>query len=420
MNTRLILARNIDLVLAAAWAVVTTAVVLLVPSLGPARVVLGLPFVLFLPGYVLVAALYPRWSELEAIERVGLSFGLSLAVVPFVGLALNYSPWGVRLDPVLGSLALFVVAGAAAATYRRQTLLPEEALVVAARPSLPPWPRIGWASAALALIVVISMAGIGAAAYFVGTSRGNPERFTEFYVLGPGGRADGYPATLELGQGLTVTLGIVSHEGRSATYRLEARIDGRSVDSMDGLTLGPGQRWEKTVTLVPNRVGKSQKVDFGLYKDGANGVYRNVHLWLDVESAPSQAAVGEGPPQVEALATPHPTATPPLAPPPLRAGPGGLVYVVEPGSTLTEIGERFDLSPEAIAAANGMPEPGPIVAGQELAIPGTTYVVQAGDTLTTIAAAFGVSPAVIMEANGIGDPSALYAGQEVAIPGASP
>ena len=96
---------------------------------------------------------------------------------------------GTAKGTVLRLLAEVGVAGAAVATYRRQTLLPEEALVVAARPSLPPWPRIGWASAALALIVVISMAGIGVAAYFVGTSRGNPERFTEFYVLGPGGQA---------------------------------------------------------------------------------------------------------------------------------------------------------------------------------------------------------------------------------------
>jgi LysM repeat protein len=84
------------------------------------------------------------------------------------------------------------------------------------------------------------------------------------------------------------------------------------------------------------------------------------------------------------------------------------------------VGERFGVSPEAIAAANGMPEPGPILDGQELIIPGTTYIVQAGDTLTSIAAAFGVTPAAIMEATGIADASTIYAGREVAIPGAAP
>jgi LysM repeat protein len=67
-----------------------------------------------------------------------------------------------------------------------------------------------------------------------------------------------------------------------------------------------------------------------------------------------------------------------------------------------------------------MPEPGPILDGEELVIPGITYIVQAGDTLTSIATAFGVTPAAIMEANGIADASTIYAGREVTIPGATP
>ena len=43
-------------------------------------------FVLFLP-YMLMAALYPKGEEMESLERVG--SGLSLALVPLVGLLLN-------------------------------------------------------------------------------------------------------------------------------------------------------------------------------------------------------------------------------------------------------------------------------------------------------------------------------------------
>ena len=73
------------------------------------RIILGLPFVLFFPGYTLVAALFPRRSPLDSIERVGLSFGLSIAVVPLIGLILNYTPWGIRLYPVLVSLVIFIL-----------------------------------------------------------------------------------------------------------------------------------------------------------------------------------------------------------------------------------------------------------------------------------------------------------------------
>ncbi|MHB8987039.1 MAG: DUF1616 domain-containing protein [Eubacteriales bacterium] len=46
----------------------------------------------------------------DGIERVALSFGLSIAVVPLVGLILNYTPWGIRLAPILASLLVFVGA----------------------------------------------------------------------------------------------------------------------------------------------------------------------------------------------------------------------------------------------------------------------------------------------------------------------
>ena len=39
-----------------------------------------------------------------------MSFGLSIAVVPLIGLGLNLTPWGIRLDPILISLAVFVIA----------------------------------------------------------------------------------------------------------------------------------------------------------------------------------------------------------------------------------------------------------------------------------------------------------------------
>lgn len=54
-----------------------------------------------------------RASEnMDTIERVALSFGMSLALVPIVGLILNYTPWGIRLTPItLSLLALTVVFG---------------------------------------------------------------------------------------------------------------------------------------------------------------------------------------------------------------------------------------------------------------------------------------------------------------------
>jgi uncharacterized membrane protein len=70
------------------------------------RYVLGGVFILFLPGYMLISALYPRAGELDELERLALSIGLSLAIVPLVGLVLNYTPWGITLAPIMVSLAV--------------------------------------------------------------------------------------------------------------------------------------------------------------------------------------------------------------------------------------------------------------------------------------------------------------------------
>jgi len=94
------------------------------------RIILGLLLVLFLPGYSLIAALFPRKDDLDGIERIALSFGLSIAVVPLLGLALNYTPFGIRLVPVLVVLSMFTVSIAVVAGVRRLGLPDGERFVV--------------------------------------------------------------------------------------------------------------------------------------------------------------------------------------------------------------------------------------------------------------------------------------------------
>lgn len=84
-----------------------------------ARYALGSLFVLYLPGAALIELLYPKKSDLSQLERVALSLGLSLALVPLVGLVLNYTPWGIRLEPILASLSLLTVGLAAGAAFRK-------------------------------------------------------------------------------------------------------------------------------------------------------------------------------------------------------------------------------------------------------------------------------------------------------------
>ncbi|MCS7108346.1 MAG: DUF1616 domain-containing protein [Sulfolobales archaeon] len=87
------------------------------------RYVFGTIYVLFIPGYVTVEALYPRERDLTPLERLAFSIGLSLALVPLIGLLLNYSPWGIRLTPVMITLTAYSILTAAVGLYRKRQAL---------------------------------------------------------------------------------------------------------------------------------------------------------------------------------------------------------------------------------------------------------------------------------------------------------
>jgi hypothetical protein len=100
------------------WLTLTsTFVVYIVPSLFPLSIVRWVfGFLLIcLPGYATIKLLFP-YSELHLSLRLALSIAISLAVIPILGFILNFTPWGIRFLPVLGSVGAYtiVVAGVAA------------------------------------------------------------------------------------------------------------------------------------------------------------------------------------------------------------------------------------------------------------------------------------------------------------------
>jgi len=116
-----------DLILVILFTLLCIPFVLLPPlnEISPIRIILGLPLVLFLPGYSLIATLFPGKDDLDGIERIAHSFGLSIAITPLLGLALNYTPFGIRLSPVLIVLSVFTISLAICA-YIRRGMTPEE------------------------------------------------------------------------------------------------------------------------------------------------------------------------------------------------------------------------------------------------------------------------------------------------------
>ena len=90
------------------------------------RWLLGSIFLLFLPGYALLQLLFPKASEIRSLERFVLGIGLSLALVPLIGLVLSYTPWGLQFIPVTISMTAFTIASLTAAATRKYLYIREQ------------------------------------------------------------------------------------------------------------------------------------------------------------------------------------------------------------------------------------------------------------------------------------------------------
>jgi len=246
------------------------------------RVALGLPFVLFFPGYVLIAALFPKKDDLDGIERTALSFGLSIAVVPLIGLALNYTPWGIRLVPVLSSLVVFVVIMSGLALYRRKKLPEEERYLPVFEIELPVWGEISTLDKVLTVLLMASILfAVGSICYVVAAPKVG-ERFTEFYILGMSGKADGYPSDLQVGEEGEVIVGVVNHEYCDLNYYVEIKLGDTRLPLRGPIALGHEQKWEEPVSFSYDRPQEKLKVEFLLYREGDTRPYRSLHLWVNV------------------------------------------------------------------------------------------------------------------------------------------
>ncbi|MHA2500092.1 MAG: DUF1616 domain-containing protein [Candidatus Hodarchaeales archaeon] len=76
--------------------------------LSAIRAMLGLIFLLFVTGFSVTSLLFPSDHDIDEIERIALSVGLSLAMAIVVGLALNYA-WEISLFPILICLVLLTL-----------------------------------------------------------------------------------------------------------------------------------------------------------------------------------------------------------------------------------------------------------------------------------------------------------------------
>ncbi len=278
------------------------------------RLILALPLILFVPGYVLLAVLFPDSSDIDPIERIVLSIGTSIVITPLIGLCLNFTPWGIRLDPLILSLTAVIVVLVIFAGIRRSKTSPESRYTL-------PVPEIRqtitreWAlrngskkdrilffvSIFAILMVVLSVA-------LVMTLPKPGEKFSEFFILGENRTADSYPGVVIPDRSYPMYVGIGNHEFRTVNYSVEIYLIPTTANETTTvaprLVMLPVMRYSVTLShnetsvilfdlIVPDE--NYTRVDFLLFDETVpslditgparvNASYRNLHYGFNVTS----------------------------------------------------------------------------------------------------------------------------------------
>ncbi|ELZ10134.1 hypothetical protein C478_14607 [Natrinema thermotolerans DSM 11552] len=281
------------------------------------RLLATLPLALFLPGYGLGAVLFPadkredretaatasdaRPRGIDAIERLGLAFVLSLTIAPLVVLVLAVTSWGLTTTSVAVGLAGIAVCLAQLGVVRRLRTPAPQRFTVSPLAGLERLRRNGRAAATVSTVVLVVAIGTAVGALLVGflfpVSGGG---FTELALYNE--TADGeivadLPSEVEAGESVPVVVEIENQEGEDRTYtavvQQQVLEDGEVVERTElrriETTVPAGETESGERAIAPTAdAGETVRISVLLYEDDPPSTPTNenaaesTHFWVTV------------------------------------------------------------------------------------------------------------------------------------------
>ncbi len=236
---------------------ISVTIVLVITASSLIRIILGLPFVLVLPGYAITGALFAR-RELKAAEWLVYTLGLSLACLALSGLLLNITPWGLRPDTWIVLLGVIATLASLIAYRRRWPLqtpigsgLPESF------------------SLSVRQLVLLALTGVVTLAALAVAFNPSPQQPNQGYTVLWAERGTGDNAG-------RVVFGIDSKELSPQRYRLDVTADKHLVHQWPAISLAPGETFTDSLDLDADTLGNAP-LEGRLYRlDNPQEVYRQV------------------------------------------------------------------------------------------------------------------------------------------------
>jgi uncharacterized membrane protein len=244
------------------------------------QAILGIPFILFFPGFAFFAALMPGRKEISTIERISLGFILSIIIDSIIALVLNYTSLGISLDSVMISMTIFVMIITVIGIVRQIMLPPEEQSMLTFNMNLT-YPAASALSITFSIVmIVVVFGGIVTGLYYSFTPKGG-EAFTRFYIV----KQDDGQLYSQVGSSddrkVSLILGLTNNERLPVNYKVQVSLDSKTYAEIDPIKLADGQQWQETVTL-PTGSHERTEVEFLLYKNNETEPYLEpLRLWID-------------------------------------------------------------------------------------------------------------------------------------------
>jgi uncharacterized membrane protein len=267
---------------------------LLVPLPALLDILVGLLFMLYIPGYLLLVALFPAHDDLLPVQRQALTIIVNIAMTPMVVYILHRMNPNLDLSIWKQTTAVIVLFLIALATWRRGRLpvwkLYHPTLLSNIRVRIDKWMerkrgrRKALSTWGLATIVA-TVLFLGSVGYAVAVAEWS-DYTTEFYMISvpsPYGPAE-YPA-LPIATGMAIELWVVNHEGRTVDYTLSQQVGEAAPMLVAEITLAAGEakRINQHVALTPPAAGESNpvKVSYQLFMNSpVDGSLMGQLRWL--------------------------------------------------------------------------------------------------------------------------------------------
>jgi len=253
---------------------------------GPIRMALALITVIFLPGYTLLSAVFPRRQSLGGIQRTALGFGFSIIIVAALGLLLHLSGLGLDTRSILIAIVIWIWAAGVIALVRDIRLSPQQRPLIKVKKLSFGEPNSSRSEKFLGVSLAVLLVVLAGSFIYFALAPNQGEIYSEFYILDSRGQADNWPASIKIGASYSLISGVISHEKAPAVFRIDLVQNGRVLGSSNSPRLDPEQKWEAAFTLTAEGPAGPQLWELLLFKDGSNQPYTGKPLQLKMQVIP--------------------------------------------------------------------------------------------------------------------------------------